>query len=78
MDNQYLSALTERGGITIRWATKGHLAIPKGFSISVEETQNIDILTHPRIPDAVKVKQNNNPTANLLRIYCIHHQIMSI
>ena len=62
MDNQYLTALTERGGITIRWATKGHLAIPKGFSMSGEETQNIDILTHPRIPDAVKVSHNNDPT----------------
>jgi hypothetical protein len=53
LDNESLIATRAKGGYPARWATKGHLAIPHGLSMT--HPQPTTNLSHPRIPEILKV-----------------------
>lgn len=53
VDSEYLVGTRAKGGFPTRWAPKGHLAIPHGLLMTgIQPTTD---LSHPRIPENVKV-----------------------
>lgn len=67
VDGDYLVGARSKGGYPARWASKSHLAIPHGMHMTgIQPTAD---LTHPRIPESIKVRLEEVLYEHLPEVY---------